>query len=562
MRPSRASLSSRAPSRPRLMLEQLEDRLVPGEALSALLLLPLQFLPDPACVIQSSDWVDGLAVLGASSTAARTGDDLLLPATFSDSTALDDLDPWADGPAAGGRGRGESTSLAWSAGALDETATFAVEALPGAWFPDANAGHDTLGATPFVPPVPLAEMGTGQDSASGAAVSLSPPSAGPSAGPAGVGAAIGAGEAGGATSWAAPLMAIHPQAGPGPTGYSPAQIRHAYGIDQLSNNGAGQTIAIVDAYNAPNIKSDVAAFNSQFGLPQFNTGGPTFTVVNQKGGASLPRTNAGWALEISLDVEWAHAIAPQANILLVEASSNSFSNLLTAVNYASSHAHVVSMSWGGSEFSSETSYDSYFNKSGVTFTAASGDNGTGVIYPAASPYVLSVGGTTLPLDAQGNLTGSETAWSGSGGGISANEKQPTYQANYLISATGRGVPDVSYDADPNTGFAVYDTTSYSGHSGWFTVGGTSAGAPQWAGLVALANQARLSAGKSYLASNSLTSSPEYSAATGTLYASNYRDIVSGSNGTGPNTSAGTGYDFVTGLGSPLANNLVTYLQSL
>src|SRR5207245_2717781 len=129
---------------------------------------------------------------------------------------------------------------------------------------------------------------------------------------------------------------------------------------------------------------DANTFSSQFNLPLFNgTGGPTLSVVNQSGGSRLPRTNSGWALETSLDVEWAHAIAPKANILLVEASSNSYSNLFAAVSYASNHAHVVSMSWGGSEFSGEASYDSYFNKSGVVFTAASGDNGTGVIYPAA-----------------------------------------------------------------------------------------------------------------------------------------------------------------------------------
>jgi subtilase family serine protease len=357
---------------------------------------------------------------------------------------------------------------------------------------------------------------------------------------------------------AAPPLHVHPLSGPGPSGYSPAQIRHAYGLDQLSQDGTNQTIAIVDAYNDPHVSSDLHAFDVQFGLAD-----PKLTVVNQSGGTRLPSNNAGWALEIALDVEWAHAVAPKASILLVEASSATFGNLLTAVSYASSHAHVVSMSWGGSDFSGESSFDTYFkNKPGVTFTAASGDNGTGVIYPAASPYVLAVGGTSLHLDSTGNLTAAgETAWSGSGGGISGGESEPSYQSGFPIPSTNgkRGAPDVSYNADPNTGFAVYD--SY-GYGGWVEVGGTSAGAPQWAALTALANQTRVANGLGYLSSSSLTASPEYAAATGsTNYAANYRDITSGSNGSGPNTSATTGYDFVTGLGSPLANQLVPYLAS-
>ena len=203
-----------------------------------------------------------------------------------------------------------------------------------------------------------------------------------------------------------------------------------------------------------------------------------------------PKTDSGWALEESLDVEWAHAIAPGATILLVEASSASISSLLAAVDYAVSQgASVVSMSWGSSsEFLGETSFDSHFTAPGVTFTASSGDSGPGVIYPAASPYVTSVGGTTLPLDSSGNLTAAETAWSGSGGGVSVYEPTPSYQSS--IGAAGRSVPDVAYDADPNTGVAVYDSTAYSGQSGWFVVGGTSAGAPQWGALAAIVNSQR------------------------------------------------------------------------
>ncbi len=331
------------------------------------------------------------------------------------------------------------------------------------------------------------------------------------------------------------------------TYYSPSQIRHAYGFDQLANNGNGQTIAIVDAYDDPNAWTDLQTFDSNFGIPD----PPSFQKIYA---TSKPRTNSGWALEISLDVQWAHAIAPKANIILVEAASSSLSNLLKAVDVAASKANVVSMSWGGNEFSGESSYDNHFNKTGVTFVAASGDSGSGVIWPAISPYVLSVGGTTLPLDLAGNIqTGkTETGWSGSGGGPSAYESEPGYQTSYRIAGGKRTNPDVAYDADPNTGFLVYDSVPYYGQSGWWSVGGTSAGSPQWAALIALANQGRTSP----LSSNNLSSSPEYSAATGTAYASDYTDITSGSNGA---YSANTGYDLVTGVGSPQANNLVPYL---
>lgn len=352
-----------------------------------------------------------------------------------------------------------------------------------------------------------------------------------------------------------PPFHVHGVAQTAPVGYIPTQIRNAYGINSLTANGSGVTIGIVDAYDDPNIINDLNTFKSTF-----NITGCNLTKVNQNGGTRYPRSNSGWALEISLDVEWACAVAPGANLLLVEASSNSFTNLLTAVDYAAHHAQVVSMSWGGSEFSSETSYNSHFNVSGVAFFASSGDSGTGVIYPSASPYVIGVGGTTLPLDSNGNLTGAETAWSGSGGGVSAYEGEPGYQSGYPIPSTGgkRGIPDVAYDADPNTGVAVYDTTSYNGQKGWFQVGGTSMGAPQWAALAALADQGRSQS----LSSNNLSSSAVYNAASSAVYGSNFRDITSGQNGScGTLCTATSGYDFVTGLGSPLANNLVPYLQS-
>jgi subtilase family serine protease len=348
--------------------------------------------------------------------------------------------------------------------------------------------------------------------------------------------------------YAQPLLVVDPMASGGPTGLSPAKVRHAYGFDRLSQNGSGQTIYIVDAYNDPNIASDLASFDSYYGL----AAPPSFKVEYAQG--TKPTTDAGWALEMSLDVEWAHAIAPKANIVLVEALTASSTNIYGAVDYAVKQgAHIVSMSWGSSDASGESSYDSHFEKSGVTFLAAAGDSGGQVIYPSASPYAVSVGGTTLNVSSNGTYE-SESAWSGGGGGPSKYEPEPGYQKSYGISLSGRGTPDVAYDASPSTGFSVYDSVAYGGHTGWFQVGGTSAGAPQWAALVALADQGR----STPLSSDSLTKSPMYDAATGsTRYGSDYHDITTGSNG----YPAKTGYDLATGLGSPKANALVPWLTS-
>ena len=362
--------------------------------------------------------------------------------------------------------------------------------------------------------------------------------------------------------YARPPIHVKGNARSGPSGLLPAGTRHAYGFDLLANQGAGQTIGIVDAYDDPNIESDLGVFNNTFGLPACTTSNGCFRKIYASG--TKPNTNSGWALEISLDVEWAHAIAPQAKIILVEAASNSFSNLLHAVDVAVQNgASVVSMSWGGGEFSSETSFDSaHFSVNGVTFTASSGDSGNGVEYPAASPFIVAVGGTTLNTDKSGNYL-SETAWNGSGGGQSVYEAEPPYQSSYPIPNDpngARGVPDVAYDADPNTGFAVYDTVRYFGQSGWFQVGGTSAGAPQWAALFAIANSMRVAAGKGTLSS---TNSGVYSVASGSAYGANFHDITSGTNGNcGTLCTASSGYDYVTGLGSPQANNVIPALVGL
>ena len=237
---------------------------------------------------------------------------------------------------------------------------------------------------------------------------------------------------------------LNPSATSGVAPIDPAQMRAAYGVNQISfggtaGTGAGQTIAIVDAYNDPDIISDANSFSSEFGLQQFNvSGGPTLKVLNETGGTTLPgnASRGTWDIEESLDVEWAHSIAPDANIILFEANSNSYSDLLKAVSTAADYAgvSVVSMSWGGGESSSDTGYDSYFltpsGHQGVTFLAATGDDGTPANYPAFSPNVVAVGGTSLDINSSGTYI-SETPWDDSsgadGGGISVYESQPSYQ---------------------------------------------------------------------------------------------------------------------------------------
>ena len=334
-----------------------------------------------------------------------------------------------------------------------------------------------------------------------------------------------------------------------------ASTRFSFG--GTAGTGAGQTIAIVDAYNDPDVISDANTFSSAFGLPQFNgSGQPTLKVLNESGGTSLPANSSpgGWDVEEALDVEWAHSIAPQANIILFEANSNSYGDLLTAVGTAADYAgvSVVSMSWGGGEFSGETSTDPYFvtpsGHQGVTFLAATGDDGTPAGYPAFSPNVVAVGGTSLDINSSGNYLG-ESAWSDGGGGISVEEAQPSYQVGKVngTSSTHRTVPDVSMDADPNTGVYVLD--SFDG--GYLQVGGTSLATPMWGGLIAIANQGRSLMGDSSL--NGLTQTLP------TLYdlpSTDFHDITTGSNGT---YSATPGYDLVTGLGTPVANLLVPAL---
>lgn len=335
-----------------------------------------------------------------------------------------------------------------------------------------------------------------------------------------------------------------------PSGYAPGDLIAAYNWGSVAtpsaDAGAGETIALVDAYDDPNAASDLTTFSNQFGLPTSSTiSCPfSFTKVSQSGTSSYPSKNSGWALEESLDIEWAHAIAPCARILLVEASSASMTNLLSAEDYASSNAQYVSNSWGGSETSGETSYDSHFVHSGVSYFASAGDTGGVVEYPSASPDVISAGGTTLT---NSGTSWSETAWSSGGGGCSAYEPQNPAQQTQVEGQTApacgaypgggyyRATPDISSDANPNTGVAVYDSTPYYGQSGWFEVGGTSAASPV---LAARAADSKAVVGASYVYSDAATSYP-------TTTNIDYWDVTAGSNG----YPATTGYDLATGLGS-------------
>ena len=334
---------------------------------------------------------------------------------------------------------------------------------------------------------------------------------------------------------------------------SPAQIRQAYAVNinftvggrTFSADGTGQTIAIVTAGLDPTILSDLQIFDRWYGLAA-----PNFRSVYFPG--AQYNSTKGWCEETGLDVEWAHAIAPGASILLVQAASTSFNDLTTAVDWARRQpgVSVVSMSWVFAVSSSYHGFDGYFTTpsghNGVTFVAASGDNGAwtspsktqvGVSWPAVVPTVLAVGGTSLNVDSRGNYLG-ESAWSGGGGGYSRYYAEPSYQRGFQNTGV-RTVPDVAYDADPNySGVSMYD----SNNGGWLTIGGTSAGAPQWAGLIALANQGRALAGLGSLDGASQTLPSVYK------FAGDFHDIVSGSNG----YRATAGYDVATGLGTPNA----------
>jgi len=319
---------------------------------------------------------------------------------------------------------------------------------------------------------------------------------------------------------------------------TPGNIRSFYGMPSTGGSGV---IVIVDAYDYAAALPDFNTFSAAYGLPTETSAdrlaatNTVFQVIYQ--GGVKPNANTGWAQESALDIEWAHAMAPNAKIVLIEAQSNSFANLYAAVDMAAgiAGAKQVSMSWGGSEFNGEASSDVHFNKNGPCFFAASGDTGGKTIYPSTSPYVVAVGGTSVSTNGSGVLTG-ETGWSGSGGGNSPYESKPGWQSG--VGGAGRSVPDISSDANPNTGVSVYGPTGRGPKSGWLVFGGTSVSAPTMAGMVNVG-------GGTYSNTTALLSII-YSHYFNPSIPPLFRDIISGNNGF-PCT---TGWDFVTGVGSP------------
>ncbi len=336
----------------------------------------------------------------------------------------------------------------------------------------------------------------------------------------------------------------------GPTGLGPKQIQSAYKLTGLLSHG--KTVAIVDAYDDPKAASDLATFRSAYGLSACTTANGCFTKVNQSGAASpLPSGDYGWSEEISLDLDAVSSACPDCHIALVEANSDSTSDLTTAEDTAAKlHPAAISNSWGASEDSTILAQDVHFKHPGIAITASSGDNGYGVSWPASSQYVTGAGGTTLATAS--NARGwTETAWSGAGSGCSAYEPKPAWQHD--SGCAKRTVADVSADADPNTGLGVYDTYNNCGSSrfcdmlieygivqgldGWAQVGGTSLSSPLIASSYALAGN-----------SGSVTYGSYPYGHTASLF-----DVTSGSNGTcSPSylCTAGSGYDGPTGLGTP------------
>lgn len=331
---------------------------------------------------------------------------------------------------------------------------------------------------------------------------------------------------------------------------TPAMVRAAY---QLPATGGTGAIAIVDAFHDANALGDFNVFAKEFGLPQetstlaTSSGNKVFQVVYASGTIPNNKTStvsdtAGWNFEESLDIEWAHALAPNAKIILVEAASDSFTDLFAAVHVAATlpDVHQVSMSWGAGEFSSETAFDSSFTQTGVTYFASGGDSASSAEYPSHSVNVVSVGGTSLTRNSSGVLVG-ETAWSGTGHGVSLYETRPSFQnAISTLLGTHRGSNDVAFVADPNTGVDLYDSTPYGGISGWWVSGGTSVGAPCWAAVVNQASVANKAAASSQAENTRLYGNLGNNVT--------FRDITAGTVGS---TTSTLGWDLPTGIGSPL-----------
>ena len=346
-----------------------------------------------------------------------------------------------------------------------------------------------------------------------------------------------------------------PASGSSPSGYGPAQFHGAYALPTVSPSSApAQTVAIVDAYDDPSIRTDLTRYDKTFGIPDLPTCGSTltndcFAKVDQSGVASpLPGANSGWALEIALDVETAHQICQSCKVLLVEANSSGGADLDAAEDTAARlGATEISNSWGTeSEYSGETAENGHFNHPGIAITVAAGDNGYNHFgFPAASPDVIDVGGTTLKvtLSGSGYTWAGEETWSGSGSGCSGYFTAQSFQeaaAGFSLTGCGhaRGVADVAADANPETGAAVYDSTRYQGRSGWLQVGGTSLASPLIASTYAVAGNA---------------ASVAYPAALPYGNAGALHDVTAGASTGRCATTAckpAIGYDGPTGLGTP------------
>ena len=375
--------------------------------------------------------------------------------------------------------------------------------------------------------------------------------------------------------------------------YSPAQIRAAYGLPvlpalgttltatQAAQLGAGQTIYIVDAQHDPNVAAELAAFNVKFGLPACTTkaiatnatlplataatSNCDFSVVyNTAAGAmtsTAPAYNSGWATEITLDVQWAHATAPLARIVLIEAADASINNLLGAIKLANAMGPgIVSMSFGALEGNWTASVDSVFSNTSMTYLAATGDSGAAVSWPAVSSNVVAVGGTTLTYSGTGTRT--EVGWSGTGGGTSLYTSTPSYQTNAvpgLGTVAHRTVADVSFNADPASGQYVAVVAPGSTTVNWLSVGGTSLSTPQWAGLIAVANASRALVAKPALGAPHAMLYGQIATVPGT-YASAFADVAKGSDGTCATCTSKVGYDQLTGLGTPNVTSLLSALS--
>lgn len=343
--------------------------------------------------------------------------------------------------------------------------------------------------------------------------------------------------------------------------------------------GGYGAIAVVDAYDNPDAASDLAAFDSYWGLH-----GPTFVkvIANGNGDCTTPAANVGWSVESSMDLEYAHVFAPNAAIILVEACSNSLTDLLyaeqVAFNYIVTNYPAggqVSNSWQGSEFAGQIADDSLFAdfnynwvngyKTPILAFASAGDGGFGVGYPSTNPWVISAGGTSILRNPTTLKVASEACWGNSGGGSSVQETYTTtwsggnigpwadFQYPIFGQSSTRATPDMSFDADPASGAWVF---SGYGLGGWAVVGGTSLSSPALASIV---NRNGQKLGSIFL--TPVTSSGDWFSAwennlvysqlaTAKAYKANFFDVKTGSNG----SSAVANWDYCTGAGSPRGAN--------